>query len=406
METSGLSKSGMEQMQNFSEYTGKPILEEKSNEKDYRFVYIWYDDPEEKESGEKTADLFIKEGEKLGLKAFKIEVSGIYSDLDKDGNRYIYDGMAEKERKFLVDEDTIIFVRAPMTKRKGWSNLLTQLERAGVCCVNTRGCMEITSDKYRTSLYLAEAELTQPKTVLIHHPEKALDAMERLGSKYPVILKTLTGSLGIGVIKIDSESSLHSTVQLLYKLDPNMGVLLQDMIDDIKFDIRAHVIGGKFHGAIMRPMVKKDFRSNVSLGSVPKPIELTDLEIEHVEKAARTVDGLWVGVDIFPSKDRKKEPPIFIEVNSTPGTAGYRDATGENLPRNVLLKFRNRDYWLKPNTYKSMFENKIKVESMKYDGDYVKWIKDGIKHVHEVHNVSNDMNPIIEFNSQEVELIR
>ena len=86
METSGLSKSGMEQMQNFSEYTGKPILEEKSNEKDYRFVYIWYDDPEEKESGEKTADIFIKEGEKLGLKAFKIEVGGIYSDLDKDGN--------------------------------------------------------------------------------------------------------------------------------------------------------------------------------------------------------------------------------------------------------------------------------------------------------------------------------
>ena len=117
METSGLSKSGMEQMQNFSEYTGKPILEEKSNERDYRFVYIWYDDPEEKESGEKTADLFIKEGEKLGLKAFKIEVAGIYSDLDKDGNRYIYDGMAEKERKFLVDEDTIIFVRAQVIKQ-------------------------------------------------------------------------------------------------------------------------------------------------------------------------------------------------------------------------------------------------------------------------------------------------
>ena len=185
-----------------------------------------------------------------------------------------------------------------------------------------------------------------------------------------------------------------------------MGVLLQDMIDGVKYDIRAHVIGGKFHGAIMRPMVEKDFRSNVSLGSKPKPIELTDLEIEHVEKAAKTVDGLWVGVDIFPSKDRKKEPPIFIEVNSTPGTAGYRDATGENLPRNVLLKFRNRDYWLKPNTYKSMFESKIKVESMEYDGDYVKWIKNGVKHVHEVHNVSNDMNPIIEFNSQEVELIR
>ena len=114
MEISGLKLNGKD-MQKFSEYrTSKPIVKEQSNEKDYRFVYIWYDDPEEKESGEKTADLFIKEGEKLGLKAFKIEVAGIYSDLDKDGNRYIYDGMAEKERKFLVDEDTIIFVRAPM----------------------------------------------------------------------------------------------------------------------------------------------------------------------------------------------------------------------------------------------------------------------------------------------------
>jgi len=393
-------------MQNFSDFRverKRTVLKEE--EKTYRFVYLWYDDPEDPDDPEATADDFIKEGEKLGLKPFKVDVQGAYSDLE-DGVRYIYDGIAEKQRKFKIDDNTIVFVRAPVTKRKAWSDFLTQLERAGVVCVNTRACMEITSDKYRTSLYLAEAKLNQPKTVLIHHPEKAIDAMKRLGGKYPVILKTLTGSLGIGVIKVDSESALHSTVQLMYKLDPNMGVLLQTMIDDFTFDIRAHVIGGKFHGAIKRPQVAKDFRTNVSLGSKPAPIELTDLEIQHVEKAAKAVDGLWVGVDIFPSKDRNKIPPTFIEINSTPGTKGYRKATGENLPRKVLEKFKNRDYWLKPHTYKSMFEDKIKIDDIVIEGDLVKWSKNGNDYVHEVVDISDNNNPIIEFNSQEVELIR
>jgi len=407
MGTSGLSKSGMDNMQNFNDFTsGKTVITEE--EKSYRFVYLWYDDPEDPDDPEATADDFIKEGEKLGLKAFKVDVQGAYSDLDDKGIRYIYDGMSDKpeQNKFKIDDNTIVFVRAPVTKRKAWSDFLTQLERAGVVCVNTRACMEITSDKYRTSLYLAEAELAQPKTVLVHHPEKAIPAMERLGGKYPIILKTLTGSLGIGVIKVDSESSLHSTVQLLYKLDPNMGILLQEMIQDFTFDIRAHVIGGKYHGAIKRPQVKKDFRSNVSLGSKPAPIELTELEIEHVEKAAKAVDGLWVGVDIFPSKDRNKIPPMFIEINSTPGTKGYRKATGENLPKKVLEKFRNRDYWLTPKTYVSMFDESVQVDSMEYEGDTVIWTKDGIEYTHDVQKVSEQMNPIIELNSQEVELIR
>ena len=241
MGTFGSNKSGQE-MQNFNEFTtGKTVITEE--EKTYRYVYLWYDDPEDPDDPEATADDFIKEGDSVGLKGFKVDVQGAYSDLE-DGVRYIYDGMTDKkERKFRIDENTLVFVRAPVTKRKAWSDFLTQLERAGVVCVNTRACMEITSDKYRTSLYLAEAELAQPKTVLVHHPEKAIPAMERLGGKYPVILKTLTGSLGIGVIKVDSESSLHSTVQLLYKLDPNMGVLLQEMIKDLKITDRVHLHG-------------------------------------------------------------------------------------------------------------------------------------------------------------------
>ena len=80
-----------------------------------------------------------------------------------------------------------------------------------------------------------------------------------------------------------------------------MGVLLQDFVE-ADYDVRAHVIAGKFYGAIKRPIVKKDFRSNVALGSKPEALTLTKLEQDHVVRAAKAVDGLWVGVDFIPAK--------------------------------------------------------------------------------------------------------
>ena len=333
---------------------GKHLAEQDSSTpKPYRFVYLWFDDPDDPDDPESTADDFIDEGENLGLKGYKVDVSGAYSELDSGGKRFIYG--IDDDKGFLVDENTIVFVRAPVTRRKSWMDLLTQLERGGVCCVNNRHCMESTSDKYRTSLILAENNLNQPKTVLIHHQDRALDAFDRMKSKYPIILKTLTGSLGVGVVKIETEESLSATTQLLYKLDPNMGVLLQDFVE-ADYDVRAHVIAGKFYGAIKRPIVKKDFRSNVALGSKPEVLKLTQLEIDHVERAPKVVDGLWVGVDFIPAKNREKDSPIFIEINSTPGTKGYKKATKENIAKDILTTFKDRTTWLKTKPFTSIYD--------------------------------------------------
>ena len=333
---------------------GKHLAEQDSSTpKPYRFVYLWFDDPDDPDDPESTADDFIDEGENLGLKGYKVDVSGAYSELDSGGKRFIYG--IDDDKGFLVDENTIVFVRAPVTRRKSWMDLLTQLERGGVCCVNNRHCMESTSDKYRTSLILAENGLNQPKTVLIHHQDRALNTFDRMKAKYPIILKTLTGSLGVGVVKIETEESLSATTQLLYKLDPNMGVLLQDFVE-ADYDVRAHVIAGKFYGAIKRPIVKKDFRSNVALGSKPEVLKLTQLEIDHVERAAKVVDGLWVGVDFIPAKNREKDSPIFIEINSTPGTKGYKKATKENIAKDILTTFKDRTTWLKTKPFTSIYD--------------------------------------------------
>ena len=45
--------------------------------KPYRFVLIWYDDPEDPDDPEKTADKIIEEGKKLGCTGFKVDIDDI-----------------------------------------------------------------------------------------------------------------------------------------------------------------------------------------------------------------------------------------------------------------------------------------------------------------------------------------
>ena len=140
-------------------------------------------------------------------------------------------------------------------------------------------------------------------------------------------MKTLRGSKGVGVLFIDSEKGLDSIVQLIHKQDEDADLLVQEYIKT-DYDVRAHVLGGKVLAAMKRPVIEGDFRSNVSQGSKPQNIKLTELEIEETLKAAKAVGGYWTAVDFIPSKNREKEPPYFLEVNSSPGTEGIEDATG------------------------------------------------------------------------------
>ena len=60
-------------------------------------------------------------------------------------------------------------------------------------------------------------------------------------------------------------------------------------------------------------MVKGDFRSNVSQGSEPVSFDLTDLERSESIRAAKVVEGIFVGVDFIAAKDREKESPYLLK---------------------------------------------------------------------------------------------
>ena len=317
------------------------ISEAKGNNK-YKLLIIT-DEPE-KSKNFHTASRLQEEAEKLGWKNYLYKLSGGYTSFE-DGVLRLHN--KDDEKGFVVSgKDTIAVIRGSVVRKDSWLDIVSTLEKHSICVANSRKCINICTDKYRTSLKLADYGIRQPKTVLITDPENSVKAFDMLDTDFPVIMKTLRGSKGVGVLFIESEKSLDSIVQILHKQDEDTDLLLQEYIET-DYDVRVHVLGGKVFAAMKRPVVEGDFRSNVSQGSEPKKIKLTELEIEESLKAAKAVGGLWTAVDFIPAKNREKEAPFVIEVNSSPGTEGMEEASGQNISKEIIEFFADSKNWVK-----------------------------------------------------------
>ena len=306
--------------------------------KDFLRLLIITDEPEEAKTFH-TADRLREECDKLGYPNYLFKLTGGYTTYE-DGIRKFHN--KDDKKGFEVGAMTVAIVRGSITRKDSWMDFVSILERANATLVNPRTTINICADKYRTSLRLADYGLTQPKTKLINDPEQSNLQVQEADIKFPLIMKTLRGSKGVGVLFVDSEKGLDSIVQLIHKQDEDADLLIQEYIKT-EYDVRVHILGGKFLAAMKRPVIEGDFRSNVSQGSKPKNIKLTELEIEQCLLASKAVGGYWTAVDFIPSKNREKEPPFFLEVNSSPGTEGIEDATGQNIAKEVIKHFANEE---------------------------------------------------------------
>ena len=317
------------------------ITEANGNQK-YKLVIIT-DEPENAKAFH-TADRLQEEAEKLGWKHYLYKLTGGYTSYE-DGIFRLHN--KEDEKGFVVSgTDTIAIIRGSVVRKDSWMDIISSLEKHSVCVINSRQSINICTDKYRTALRLSDYGIRQPKTTLINDPEKSALAFDKLDTKMPVIMKTLRGSKGVGVLFIESEKALDSIVQLIYKQDEDTDLLLQEYIPT-DYDVRVLVLGGKVLATMKRPVIEGDFRSNVSQGSKPEKIKLTELEIEASLLAAKAVNGVWTAVDFIPSKNREKDPPFVIEVNSSPGTEGMEEASGQNISKEIIQFFADKKNWVK-----------------------------------------------------------
>jgi|TARA_B110000879_G_scaffold81381_1_gene112912 ribosomal protein S6--L-glutamate ligase len=319
----------------------KDFITEAKTEK-YKLLIIT-DEPEKAKTFH-TANRLQEEAKKLEWKSYLYRLTGGYTSFE-DGILRLHN--KEDEKGFEVSRnDTVAIIRGSVVRKDSWLDIISTLEKHSICVVNSRQTINVCADKYRTSLRLSDYGIKQPKTVLVSDPEKSALAFDKLDTDFPIIMKTLRGSKGVGVLFVESEKSLDSIVQLINKQDEDTDLLLQEYIKN-DYDVRVLVLGGKVLATMKRPVIEGDFRSNVSLGSKPEKIKLTELEIEASLLAAKAVNGLWTAVDFIPSKNREKDAPFIIEVNSSPGTEGIEEASGQNISKEIITFFADKKNWVK-----------------------------------------------------------
>ena len=284
----------------------------------------------------RTTKRISEESKKLGHEVFIVNILGAFIRYEK-GTYRIFN--SDDDTGFDINsKNTIALVRGTVRIKDSYLDLLSQLEKIGVCMINSRETVSVCADKYRTYLKLQDYGLTQPKTSLVPSVDHKDSAIKNLDTKYAVVMKTLAGSKGVGVLFIESERSYDALVQLLYNQNPDVDLLVQEYIKTDK-DIRVIVLGGLIIGSMERKVIEGDFRSNVSQGSKVSSYKLSDLEIEQSLLASKAVNGVWTAVDFIPSEDPKTKPPFILEVNHSPGTAGIEEATGKNIVKEVIQHF-------------------------------------------------------------------
>ena len=301
-----------------------------------------------------TSKSFIEECEKQGMICNSVNVNNI--KLEKVFNGHLIRvGEGEDQKEILIrPENTAIIPRRGVVLNTYTKQVMRDLEDARYFCVNSLESIEICESKYLTSEVLEAEGLPVPRYALITGEENLDQALEAVGGNFPVVLKLLSGTQGIGVSIVDSYASLKSVYQTIAKLAPENEILIQEKID-ADYDLRIQIIIKKFDpinpkedncvllGSMKREAVEKDFRTNYSLGGKVSGYEISDEIKDLACRAANAVGCHWCGVDLMI--DSKNGKPYILEVNSSPGTEGISEAIGRPIVDDVIDYVKDKNNW-------------------------------------------------------------
>ena len=290
----------------------------------------------------------------IDCRAIDINTINITPDKKMKYDFYISDSKNNKKPFGISVDDTAILTRRGVVSSTFTRDVVTQLEDNGFFVVNTMDSIMACENKYVTSKLLLDAGIPVPKMAIIENEDKIEQGVKAVGSKFPVVIKLLSGSHGIGVSIVDSYASLRSVLQTIWKLDKSIEILIQEKIDS-EYDLRIHVLSKRFNapvpeetdsvllGFMRRNRVKKDFRTNYSLGGTVEKTKVSKEQEQIAIDAAKAIGCNWCGVDIIV--DKKTGKNYVLEVNSSPGTQGLKKATGIDVVSDIVDFVSDKANW-------------------------------------------------------------
>jgi gamma-F420-2:alpha-L-glutamate ligase len=215
--------------------------------------------------------------------------------------------------------------------------VLRHFERQGVAMVNNPSAVEAVADKLQTLQILSAAGLPIPKTLLAKFPVD-VDLVEReLG--FPVVVKTLRGTRGEGVLLCSSREQFHDLANLLDGARSGADFIFQQYVKASHGrDVRLLVVHGRVVAAMLRKSTDGGFKSNISLGGVGVALDPPAALVDLAVRAANVLQLDVAGIDILFDDQGYR----ICEANSSPGFQGLERACAISVPDEILGAARAR----------------------------------------------------------------
>lgn len=209
--------------------------------------------------------------------------------------------------------------------------VIRHLERLGVYSVNGSQSIDTVKDKLYSLQILAESNLPIPKTILLKFPVESSIVHKHL--KFPVIVKTLSGSKGSGVFLSTDRNSFDDMMQLIFATNKNANIILQEFIETSRGrDLRVLTVGGQVISAMQRIANNGNFKANYSIGGDVERFEVTP-EIEWIGREVSRILNLDIaGIDLLFDKKGFK----ICEVNSSPGFKGMESCSDVDVADKIF----------------------------------------------------------------------
>lgn len=300
-----------------------------------------------------TVSKLVEKCKERGIKCVVIDTSS--GEIEKTISGLFIIGDKRGKRTEVDINNSVVLARRSAIESTAAIKFFQKLESLGFISINSLKSVMLCEDKLDTVEALQERGIPVPKTALVSSEDDIDNAVNKIGGGFPLVVKLLNGTKGIGVFQIDSHASLVSTLQAIWKLSPETELILQEKIP-AEYDLRIHVLGSKdgpdegfnyrIIGAMRRNKIEGDFRTNFSLGGETEKIELSE-EVQKIAlESAKCTGCSWCGVDIIVSSDEKR--PYVLEVNASPGTSGIEKTTEIPITDLVLDFITERKNWNYP----------------------------------------------------------
>ena len=212
--------------------------------------------------------------------------------------------------------------------------LARMLEKKGYRLFNNADFIKLCDDKSLTNIACSDKGIKMPKTImgpLFYSPtlkEENLEFLDKVAEEltFPLVLKKVYGSLGLGVYLVNNKEELVS----LYKELCRQPLQFQEYISSSKGrSIRVIIIDKKIVGAFER-YNEDDFRSNFGSHASSKEIKLEPKYFELAEKIAKEFDVEYAGIDLLYGENNE---PVLCELNSNAFFEEFERITNINVAK-------------------------------------------------------------------------